>query len=921
MFKKRKLESILVYTIIFIIFVISIISYTSLARTNEIEIPDAHIIINNGDVYIKHDGDADWQLAENGMVLVENDSIKTGLVSQADLYFFDNSTIRLDSESEIKLSELYIDQANPLLSNINVELKSGHFWARIINLLDLDSSFTITAEDTVATVRGTAIDATVNKGSQKQLTLNVDEGYVNLANSRLPDPIALFAQETVICNLNIGKKPPTLKNKNIIYKATNRADLIKNAGISLQPLNTNIANSEWFKNNRQNDKKYIQEIEDKKLKEITDKAGILPDSLLYKVKLIAEKISLTITFSEEKKIKKKFDYANRRAYEAEALIINNKTALGIKKLEEANLMLYQLKNELPEEQKKYISYYENEILEHQILLQTILPNDELYEAKKVLNDLYIHIPENDTERIKRILNSQQLRQKEIKDMLLQDDLTNFDESVKALQARGEINAENFEHIIRQLPIENDLLIQKLKELNITTPENIDQIIQEKEAFKQAFLLNTNIKDTATNADGSQIIEFADGTIKEILPDGRIKLTLQKLPDPNISTDNQAKESEPGTIEKIFNSEFEVTEFIRNQRIGSNISSLPNQDEENSDENSEENQEETNEDNNPEEIKKIINEFINLIGNDNLLNFYIKQNYDDLPTLAKSLEELNSITEIKIRIDYLKQKAKETTKIEDSTKNILITKIMIDLELAPGINIYLQEQSTSLSQIREELLQTNSEEEILAKKQTIFESLKKITLDQTEDNREKLIKSLTLDFESIPAISNYIKASYGGLPETIEHLKSQSTYEDAQRFLDNIRQQSMIEIIKQQRIDKFQNETINQPLFREYMQSRNMTLEMVLSNIKNYNDIESVDTFITKLVSDYQKFIIENDPDSNSVEPEPTDEVPIANLESNREEPISGSQEPVEPEPIEPTEPEPTEPEPTVIDPNTIYFEE
>ena len=93
--------------IISIIILICIIGFIWLSLSPSVV--KAQLIIESGTVQVKH-ADGAWNSAENGMILYQSDSVKTGNDTAASIILFESSIIRLDSNTEVLLQEI-IEQA------------------------------------------------------------------------------------------------------------------------------------------------------------------------------------------------------------------------------------------------------------------------------------------------------------------------------------------------------------------------------------------------------------------------------------------------------------------------------------------------------------------------------------------------------------------------------------------------------------------------------------------------------------------------------------------------------------------------------------------------------------------------------------------------------------------------------------------
>ena len=90
--KKGRNKFLYIIPIIIIICIIAIVLFVVMSP----QVVKAQLIIESGDVQVKHDGGS-WSSAENGMLLYQSDIVKTGDNTTSSIILFESSIIRLDS--------------------------------------------------------------------------------------------------------------------------------------------------------------------------------------------------------------------------------------------------------------------------------------------------------------------------------------------------------------------------------------------------------------------------------------------------------------------------------------------------------------------------------------------------------------------------------------------------------------------------------------------------------------------------------------------------------------------------------------------------------------------------------------------------------------------------------------------------------
>jgi uncharacterized membrane protein YgcG len=144
------------------------------------EEPLAKITEITGEVLVKK-ADADtWIKAEVNASLKPSDSIKTSDESTASILFFEGSTIELNSNTEIRISKLSI---NDKTKSTTIELwqEIGKTKSRVEKLVDSDSLYQIDTPHTAAVVRGSIGEVNVTGST---IIKNIEGNWYALVNGQ-----------------------------------------------------------------------------------------------------------------------------------------------------------------------------------------------------------------------------------------------------------------------------------------------------------------------------------------------------------------------------------------------------------------------------------------------------------------------------------------------------------------------------------------------------------------------------------------------------------------------------------------------------------------------------------------------------------------------------------------------------------------
>ena len=173
---------LLIIPIIIIIFIVIFVWFTLS--------PDAvraQLIIESGSVQVKHSGEP-WISAQNGMLLHQSDYIKTGNNTSASIILFESSIIRLDSNTEVALQEIFDQEGK---SSVTIDQNAGRTWNTVRKISGIDD-YEVQTPTTVASVRGTAFVVIVEPNGTTYY--GVSHGTLNvssISNGVIQDTIDL----------------------------------------------------------------------------------------------------------------------------------------------------------------------------------------------------------------------------------------------------------------------------------------------------------------------------------------------------------------------------------------------------------------------------------------------------------------------------------------------------------------------------------------------------------------------------------------------------------------------------------------------------------------------------------------------------------------------------------------------------------
>ncbi len=109
-----------------------------------------------GDVTVMLPGEGTAKPAVNGMTVVAGTKVQTGKKSRALVTFLDGSTVTVEPDSDITVKQVENSQKR---SRVTIGVNIGTVWARVVKLVDPESTFSLQSNTATATVHDGLIGA------------------------------------------------------------------------------------------------------------------------------------------------------------------------------------------------------------------------------------------------------------------------------------------------------------------------------------------------------------------------------------------------------------------------------------------------------------------------------------------------------------------------------------------------------------------------------------------------------------------------------------------------------------------------------------------------------------------------------------------------------------------------------------------
>ena len=169
MIKRIVLGSVAVFLLVIII-IAGLILVPSAFSSKTSYSDSTTLSILSGDVFVMKGDSDNWKDAKDGMKLAAEDSVKTGADSYALITFFEGTTMNIEPDTEITISELAVNEETDS-TFVRLKQTAGETWNRVEKLTDSASKYEIETSAGVGAVRGTTIGLVV--GSDGKTTMKV----------------------------------------------------------------------------------------------------------------------------------------------------------------------------------------------------------------------------------------------------------------------------------------------------------------------------------------------------------------------------------------------------------------------------------------------------------------------------------------------------------------------------------------------------------------------------------------------------------------------------------------------------------------------------------------------------------------------------------------------------------------------------
>ncbi len=331
-------------------------------------------ILRNGRVYP----------AQKDFSLQEGDILLTGSNSLASVHFLDDSTSRLGQDGHLQLKKLYSQPENPVLTQVEVLLGKGRLWTRVLNLVDEHSRFVVDSDKMRAVVtKKAAFDMDVQP---TKAVLTVFDNVVGLSakNSSSDQKPILAGFQAEVASDSTTKKTTVVAIDQKSY----------------------LAEHNWFTTNLQQDQSNDQKLVAEKVDSLEVHSGLKTGEAKLSQPVRENNIDSQSLADPELEVQRLNFLQNYHSLElGESLLTHPQQAKdGMGLVLQFHDVATNLLTRLPDLEKKSPEgpklrvFIQTKIAKQRKDLATFLPGDDLYPAKKVIEETQLFLAHSEVDR-------------------------------------------------------------------------------------------------------------------------------------------------------------------------------------------------------------------------------------------------------------------------------------------------------------------------------------------------------------------------------------------------------------------------------------------------------------------------------------------------------------------------------------------
>lgn len=323
------------------------------------------LIPTQGIVEIRHRGSSGWESVRRETGVISGDTVRTGDDGTATIRVYGIGESRLGKGSELTITSASgtIDVAQPVV--VRFRLSAGRVWTRLLRLLDIESAFSIEANQVAATVRGTSFD------------------------------LLATATGTIIWVSDAGVDIRAERAR-VVNEGSMAAFDVNGRLLETRPLNEADQAGAWFQKNEQSDSAFLARALQEQQARFLAMGGGEPGSFVDGVARLSERLHLNNAGEQAPSLYAR--YISRRLFRITHLVEAGKSGLAFQALS-------QLEDELEARLKGNDGARYRTALRHRLtdiirLFEGVDPSSPSYRLKQRIEDLQTIVNDEATDEAK-----------------------------------------------------------------------------------------------------------------------------------------------------------------------------------------------------------------------------------------------------------------------------------------------------------------------------------------------------------------------------------------------------------------------------------------------------------------------------------------------------------------------------------------
>jgi len=411
-----------------------------------------------------------WQPMIDEITLNEPVQLRTAAQSETTILLHDDGTIRLDADTTVTMHDLS-DRPEPALGGATLTLTQGRIWVQGLIPRHLRAIVISTPYGDVA-----VHDGSVSIAVDGELTVRTWSRHVTVTQGET---------QTVLV-------------------AGEKARFGKDSVGDINQISDEEYLDGWVTQNLRRDAVHQREIAQMQQERRAAQAGILPNSPLYSVKRVAERVDVLFTMDPEQKVQKQLEQASTRLNEAAALISEGSDGADVPLQEYKDTLHTVAGGSGSDSVTRFL--LRQEVAENTAELSAAKPSDDMYLLKKTVLEASAELAVDVVD------------ESDVEGMLLVDTLDALHEAIESGDTQGA--QETYDAIEPQLA--------QLGEVSGLKPDVQKEVLQllsdAAEKLQEAEVSGTGISVTALETD-----------LKPFLPAQKLEPVYVPLTDGQIDT--------------------------------------------------------------------------------------------------------------------------------------------------------------------------------------------------------------------------------------------------------------------------------------------------------------------------------------------------------------------------------------------------